>query len=238
MRLPPSEVPIAFTTLGREVLLLGVDLRGQRRDVHGGVLQRRQHLADVVGRDGREIALEIDHDLGLARPDRASASPRGCGRSRRGAPGGSSRPRRHGRSRRRRSPRVSVATATRPMPAASARRITCTIIGWPAISASGLPGRRVAAMRAGISTRMRGSIIGSRAWKRGVFRAGKWGGDGLKAGSLIRVARPRANRYLNGKTRGNNAERLIPEARPGGRFGRPILLAVWGLAGNGLFRTQ
>ena len=95
------------------------------------------------------------------------------------------------------------------MPAASARRITCTIIGRPAISASGLPGRRVAAMRAGISTRMRGSVIGSRAWKRGVFRAEKWGGDGPKAGSLIRVARPRANRYLNGKTRGNNKERLI-----------------------------
>ena len=49
--------------------------------------------------------------------------------------------------------------------------------------------------------------LGSRAWKRGVFRAGKWGGDGREARSLIRVARPRANRYLNGKTRGNNKER-------------------------------
>jgi hypothetical protein len=44
----------------------------------------------------------------------------------------------------------SVATATGPIPASTARRQTCTIIGSPAISASGLPGRRVAAMRAGI----------------------------------------------------------------------------------------
>src|SRR5207253_2115377 len=45
--------------------------------------------------------------------------------------------------------------------------------------------------------------------KRDVFRVEKWGGDGPKAGSLIRVARPRANRYLNGKTRGNNKERVV-----------------------------
>src|SRR6266700_2127168 len=44
----------------------------------------------------------------------------------------------------------SVATATGPMPAASARRMTCTIIGSPAISASGLPGSREEARRAGM----------------------------------------------------------------------------------------
>ncbi len=44
------------------------------------------------------------------------------------------------------------ATATAPIPASSARRMTCTIIGRPAISASGLPGRRVDAMRAGMTT--------------------------------------------------------------------------------------
>ena len=55
---------------------------------------------------------------------------------------------------------VSVATATRPIPAASARRSTWTIIGRPAMSSSGLPGSRVAAMRAGISTRVRGSVTG------------------------------------------------------------------------------
>src|SRR5271168_3042164 len=54
---------------------------------------------------------------------------------------------------------VSVATATRPIPAASARRSTWTIIGRPAISNSGLPGRRDAAMRAGISTKIRGLVI-------------------------------------------------------------------------------
>ena len=37
--------------------------------------------------------------------------------------------------------------------AASARRITCTIIGNPAMSASGFPGKRVEAMRAGIRIR-------------------------------------------------------------------------------------
>ena len=41
----------------------------------------------------------------------------------------------------------------RPRPAASARRSTCTIIGVPAMSASGLPGSRVAAIRAGMMMR-------------------------------------------------------------------------------------
>src|ERR1700737_2579602 len=42
------------------------------------------------------------------------------------------------------------ATTTGPISAATARRQTCTIIGVPAISASGLPGNRVAASREGI----------------------------------------------------------------------------------------
>ena len=46
----------------------------------------------------------------------------------------------------------SVATTASPMRASCARRITWTIMGSPAISASGLPGRRVEAMRAGMST--------------------------------------------------------------------------------------
>ncbi len=37
----------------------------QRCDVDGGVGERRQHVADIVRRDGREIALQIDHDLDL-----------------------------------------------------------------------------------------------------------------------------------------------------------------------------
>ena len=44
----------------------------------------------------------------------------------------------------------SVATTASPMPASWARRSTCTIIGRPWISASGLPGRRVDARRAGM----------------------------------------------------------------------------------------
>ena len=57
---------------------------------------------------------------------------------------------------------VSVATTTGPIPASMARRQTWTIIASPAISASGLFGRRVAARRAGISTRgsdMKGSDL-------------------------------------------------------------------------------
>jgi len=46
----------------------------------------------------------------------------------------------------------SQATTTGPMPAATARRQTWTIMGSPAISASGLSGRRVAARREGMTT--------------------------------------------------------------------------------------
>src|SRR5262249_23042616 len=53
----------------------------------------------------------------------------------------------------------SVATATSPSLAACARRSTCTIIGSPAMSASGLPGSRVAAMRAGMTMRTLLSVI-------------------------------------------------------------------------------
>ncbi len=47
---------------------------------------------------------------------------------------------------------ASVATITGPMPASQARRQTCTIIGASPIIARGLPGNRVAAMRAGMTT--------------------------------------------------------------------------------------
>src|SRR5580704_17185644 len=68
----------------------------------------------------------------------------------------------------------SVATTTGPMPAACARRRTCTIIGSPAISASGLPGNLVEAMRAGM--RMRISAIGmSPRWLYGLQAAPQTG---------------------------------------------------------------
>ena len=37
----------------------------ERRDIDRGLGQGRQHGLDVVGADGREIALQIDHDVGL-----------------------------------------------------------------------------------------------------------------------------------------------------------------------------
>src|SRR5690348_16165850 len=46
----------------------------------------------------------------------------------------------------------SQATHTGPTSASSARRTTWTIIGRPAMSASGFPGSRVEAIRAGIKT--------------------------------------------------------------------------------------
>ena len=47
------------------------------------------------------------------------------------------------------------ATTTGPTAASVARRHTCTIIGSPAIRASGLSGKRVEPSRAGISTIVR-----------------------------------------------------------------------------------
>ena len=76
--------------------------------------------------------------------------------------------------------RSSVATNTGPTSAASARFRTWTIIGCPAISASGLLGRRVAAMRAGIRITAEGIV-----WVRG--RAARLGRR-AKFRALIRVA--------------------------------------------------
>jgi hypothetical protein len=57
----------------------------------------------------------------------------------------------------------SVATNTGPMSAATARRMTWMTMGVPPMSASGLPGSRVAAMRAGMRTIAEG--IG-KPWER------------------------------------------------------------------------
>ena len=54
----------------------------------------------------------------------------------------------------------SVATTTGPVPPPRARRSTCTIIGVPAMSASGLPGSRVEAIRAGMMMRTSWSAMG------------------------------------------------------------------------------
>src|ERR1700722_14193775 len=68
----------------------------------------------------------------------------------------------------------SVATTTGPTPAAWARRSTCTIIGTPAISASGLPGNLVEAMRAGMRMRI-SAICGSPRWLYGLQAAPQTG---------------------------------------------------------------
>src|SRR5207248_593619 len=110
---------------------------------------------------------------------------------------------------------VSVATATRPIAASSARRSTWTIIGIPPISISGLAGSRVEAMRAGISTKVRESVIRKRQvgasgskWEV-IARRERCDGDSGKAGPLIRVARARANRYLTSAEGGGTKARFL-----------------------------
>src|SRR5690606_22372507 len=90
---------------------------------------------------------------------------------------------------------LSVATLTRPRPAAAARRQTCTIIGRPLMSASGLPGRRVACMRAGIKTSVRVLFIIVPGWR-------KVSGERL----LIRVAFPPAKQLVSAPRRTARAE--------------------------------
>ena len=61
----------------------------------------------------------------------------------------------------------SVATTTGPTPAASARRSTCTIIGSPAMSASGLPGSRVDGHAGGDQDQ---DVVGHRLQSLGIAR--------------------------------------------------------------------
>src|SRR5580700_10910807 len=134
----------------------------------------------------------------------------------------------------------SVATTTGPMPAAWARRSTCTIIGKPAISASGLPGNRVEAMRAGIRMRI-SAICMSPRWLYGLQAAPQTGylctahlspaepfSDGLvrnkqnsrcRAGNLPAVAcRPyRLRRHLHACGAGKARLRDRREGRAAGR---------------------
>src|SRR5262245_60676956 len=70
----------------------------------------------------------------------------------------------------------SVATTTSPTAAARARRKTCTIIGSPAISASGLPGSLVAAIRAGMTIKTSLAAIGPKGggWQTRAKVSGAW----------------------------------------------------------------
>ncbi len=231
----PIGEPTAFTTFGLVVFLLGVDLGGQRRDIDRGIVQRRQHVADIVGRNGREIALQIDHDLGLALGIELSPAPRRSGPSRTGdrvrvitasPPWDLTAAAISG---------VSVATATRPICAASARRSTWTIIGRPAMSSSGLPGRRVAAMRAGISTKVRVSVIGERGQRRLENRP-EIMGIGGKSGRLYGL--PEHGQTDISTLLRVRRESLIPEAHSAAVLPASVDLPAWSLIQNGLLRTQ
>ena len=48
-----------------QAFFLGVNFSSQRCDIDRGVGKRAEHAADIVGQDGRKIALQIDDDFGL-----------------------------------------------------------------------------------------------------------------------------------------------------------------------------
>ena len=127
---------IGIGALGRDF-----DLGRQRGDVDGGVGERPQRRRDDRPARASAGRLAVDDDLGAAAPDRPCRAPRRCGRSRRHDRRASSPRGRRLYPQRRRRPAESVATTTGPSSASCARRRTCTIIGSPAISASGLPGQ-------------------------------------------------------------------------------------------------
>ncbi len=177
---------------GGLILLLGVDLRGRGRDIDRGVRQRRHHAADGVRGDGREIALQIDHDLGLAagvedrhrlvNPVRAGGGGRrGSSPPRRRPP--SPRPQsrlcrwqpRPGRSRPPRPAAARGRSSARPRYRAAA----CRADGWRPCGPESAP-------RYGIASFVSGPV-----------RAAEIAGEAVKFGAFIRVARARANRYLN-----------------------------------------
>ena len=76
-----------------------------------------------------------------------------------------------------------------------ARRQTCTIIGAPLISANGLPGSRVDAIRAGMRT------IAALCGMAALRVPGLTGAKGLKLDALIRVASTGAKPVVSGSTR-------------------------------------
>ncbi len=170
----------------------------------------------LSGRDRRKVALQVDHDLGLAVGIERLHAPRGSGRSRRGDRHGSSPPRRRAAITAAAISAVSVATATRPIrpprPAAARARSSA----GRRYRASGLPGRRVAAMRAGISTRMRGSVIRNEVSLAMRKQAGNNVGIGGKSGRLYGLPEP-GQTDISTLLRVRRRKSLIPDAHPGGR---------------------
>ena len=163
--------------------------------------------ADVGRRERRQVALHVDHDAGAALRIDDAAAPRRCGRSRRHGRRGSSPRGRRPFPPPRRSPRNRSRPRPRRASAASARRSTCTIIGLPAMSASGLPGSRVAAMRAGIRIRTSSAMAVRRIVSEAVT---------VSQAAVIRVARGEANRVFvrrRGVSRGPARCRVCSRSR-------------------------
>ena len=104
----------------------------------------------AIGIEQRQIALHVDHRIVVCGRGRDARSPRECGPNPWAGAGSVMTVRPPAASTASAIARSPQATTTGPTSAATARRQTCTIIGTPAMSASGLPGSRVAASRAGI----------------------------------------------------------------------------------------
>ena len=127
------------------------DRGGQGADVGAGFFQGPDGGPELFGVQRRQVALQIDHHvMGAFGVEPCPALPR-SGPNRTAVRGRSEPPARPLFSP---PPTISgspAATTTGPSPAATARAQTRTIMGTPEISASGLLGSRVEAMRAGIS---------------------------------------------------------------------------------------
>jgi hypothetical protein len=116
------------------------------------------------------------------------------------------------------------------MPAAGPRS-TWTIIGRPAMSDSGLPGSRVAAMRAGISTRVRGSVTGFRPGSHDQELVGIGGELGRLSG-LPERGQTDISSSLGCGAKARFLLLIRPSHRP------YVDIPAWSLIENGLLRTQ
>ena len=142
-----------------------------------GILERLERRADDRRIDGRQVALDVDDGLDLAVGIERDQRLEDAVRARFVVDA------RHHRLEAMRAHRVRDALPYRsPRPRGrarprAARPATWTIIGAPAMSASGLPGRRVEAMRAGIRISVDMEIVqggSKRGW-------GKWQKVSLEA---------------------------------------------------------
>ncbi len=153
----------------RRRLLRVEDRRRQGRDIDGGIVERGKDGAEVGGRDERQVALQVHDDVvhaGWVERGERGVDAVGAGRQR--------RVRQH-----RDAARVPhgigdlwLGAGDRDRPDPGLQRhasTTWTTIGRPARQASGLPGSRVLAMRAGITTM---GFTGAGSPRKGSSRAG------------------------------------------------------------------